>query len=124
MNVKPSEPPAGSNFAATNQLARQTVHRSDPIAAETNQLEGPKFKRFLHELALATLLRTSDTDAETLRSARIHFGLTLSHCRVASLETRETLNEVFNAWLEYERSRPLRLLIEQALQTNKTFPRE
>lgn len=119
MNTIISAPLAGSDSVRTNQLDRQTVQRSDPISAETNQLEEQKFKRYLHELALAILPRTSDTDAESLRSASIHFGLTLSQSKVVGLETRETLNEMFTSWLEYERSRPLRLLIEQAFEANK-----
>jgi len=94
------------------------IKRSGPKTAGTNQLETQKFKRFLHELVLVTLGAASDTDAESLRSARIHLGLTLSVTKVLSSETRETLQKAFTAWLEHERSRPLRLLVEQALQAN------
>lgn len=111
---------AGQNSATTNQLDQQTVQRSDPKAVGTNQLDRQKFERFLHELALAVLGLASDTDTEKLRSARIHVGLALSKTEVISSETRKTLNKVFTSWLEYERSRPLRLLVEQAIETNES----
>jgi len=112
------------NFAGTNPFDRQIVKRSAPRAAGTNQLDRPKFESFLHELALATLGPASDVDTESLRSARIHLGLTISRSKVVSSETRKTLDAVFTSWLEYERSRPLRLLVEQAISANKTSSSE
>jgi len=93
---------------------------SDTKAARTSQLDGEKFEPFLHELALATLDPASDTDVESVRSARIQFASTLSKATVVNPKTREWVNRTCASWLESERSRPLRLLIEQVINENKS----
>lgn len=106
--------------ATEDMNATDSVSLAGPKSAGTNQLDKEKFGPFLHELALATLGPASDTDTENLRSARIQLGLTLSRTEILSPETRESLNKIFASWLENERSRPLRLSIEQAINVNKT----
>lgn len=98
-------------------------------SATSPELSGQKFERFLHELVLALLdvdrlvsarHTTHASDTETLRFARTQMGLKLSQVKTISLATRGVLSKVFDGWLENERSKPLRELIVQAVQINKT----
>lgn len=92
--------------------------------------DGQKFERFLHELVLAlvapdrpaassTSHATHGSDPESLRLARAQMTHQLSQIKTISLATREILDQVFRNWLESERSRPLRELIQEAAQFNK-----
>lgn len=82
--------------------------------------------KFLHKLILAVFGDSSTQPSvaepqESLRTARISLVAKLVSQPMLSLASREVLRNVLKSYHERERSRPIRLQIEKALEVDDTF---
>lgn len=93
----------------------------NPIGRDSN--DGSKF---LHKLILAVFGDSSTQPSvaepqESLRTARISLVAKFISQPMLSLASREVLRNMLKLWHEQERSRPVRLQIEKALEVDDTF---
>lgn len=122
---------------ATKSLA-EVIDHQDKKAAETatkagmmpgsvarmaNHEASHKFGEFWDGLAFelfnSDALKGYPSSAEPLRRCKVDTALKLSTSTVISFRTRETLIQILLYCLEDERSKPLRALLEEAIEANR-----
>lgn len=106
-----------------NDASGQNVDNDSGPASIGFSFNGSKF---LHELILAVFAESSTHSSvaeahESLRIARISLAAKIISQPMLSLASRDFLRDKLRAWQEGERSRPVRLQIEKALQVDQAF---
>lgn len=108
---------AGASGLSSRETADETSASTSTMARDSS------FWRPWQDLVLVSLAEDPQrhVDAtESLRKSRISLAVAFVQSGIPNLQARGTLADLLNAWLQAERSRPLRSLLEEALQTNQS----